>query len=62
MTKRYVFSGMYCENCRYGLEDDDDEDDDETLSVYEAADIWVSHGKDEDYTFGYSEEELEDAL
>lgn len=53
---------MYCENCRYGLEDDDDEDDDETLSVYEAADIWVSHGKDEDYTFGYSEEELEDAL
>ena len=62
LTKRYVFSGMYCENCRYGLEDDDDEDDDETLSVYEAADIWVSHGKDEDYTFGYSEEELEDAL
>ena len=62
MTKKYVYSGMYCENCRYGLEDDDDEADDEALSVYEAADIWVSHGKDEDYTFGYSEEELEDAL
>ena len=24
--------------------------------------IWASHGKDEDYTFGYTEEELEDAL
>lgn len=52
---------MYCENCRYGL-DDDDEDDSESLSVYEAAEIWASHGKDEDYMFGYSEEELEDAL
>ena len=26
LTKRYVFSGMYCENCRYGLEDDDEDD------------------------------------
>ena len=52
---------MYCENCRYGLDDDDD-DDSESLSVYEAAEIWASHGKDEDYMFGYSEEELEDAL
>lgn len=34
----------------------------ERLSVDEAALIWASHGKDEDYTFGYSEEELEDAL
>ncbi len=44
--------------------DDIDEfyDDDETLSVWDAAEIWASHGKDEDYTFGYSEEELEDAL
>ena len=25
LTKKYVYSGMYCENCRYGLEDDDDE-------------------------------------
>jgi hypothetical protein len=24
--------------------------------------IWLSHGKDEDYTFGYSEDELEEAL
>ena len=37
-------------------------DSGEALSVYDAALIWASHGKDEDYTFGYSEEELEDAL
>ena len=55
---------MYCENCRYGLEDDDEDDyeSDESLSVYDAALIWQSNGKDEDYTFGYSEDELEDAL
>lgn len=63
LTKKYVFSGMYCENCHYGLDDDDDNDDEnESISVYDAALIWVSHGKDEDYMFGYSEEELEDAL
>lgn len=37
-------------------------EDDERLNVYDAADIWVSNGKDEDYTFGYTESELEDAL
>ena len=31
-------------------------------TVYDAALIWASNGKDEDYTFGYSEDELEDAL
>ena len=44
---------------------DDDEDDansEESISVYDAALIWKSHGKDEDYTFGYTEDELEDAL
>ena len=41
---------------------DDEDDDNETLSVYDAALIWASNGKDEDYTFGYSEEELENAL
>jgi len=40
----------------------EDEEDDERLSVYDAALIWASNGKDEDYMFGYSEEELEDAL
>ena len=41
---------------------DENEDDDERLSVDDAALIWMSNGKDEDYTFGYTEEELEDAL
>lgn len=36
--------------------------DDESLSVYDAAQIWASNGMDEDYTFGYSEGELRDAL
>lgn len=34
-------------------------DDSESLSVSDAADIWKSSGKDGDYTFGYSVEELE---
>ena len=38
------------------------DEDSEKLSVYDAALIWLSNGKDEDYTFGYSEDELEDAL
>ena len=37
-------------------------DDAQAISVDEAALIWASNGKDEDYTFGYSEDELEDAL
>ena len=41
---------------------DIDDDDSERLSVYDAALIWLSNGKDEDYTFGFTEEELEDAL
>ena len=62
LTKRYVFSEMYCENCRYGLDYDDDNDDSEIISVQDAAYIWASNGKDEDYMFGYSEDELENAL
>lgn len=61
LTKRYVFSEMYCDNCRYGL-DDKNLEDKESLSVYDAALIWQSNGKDENYTFGYSDDELEDAL
>ncbi|HIU13620.1 MAG TPA: hypothetical protein IAD15_06070 [Candidatus Fimiplasma intestinipullorum] len=47
-----------------GDEDFDNEEfnDEESLSVYDAALIWASNGKDEDYMFGYSEDELEDAL
>lgn len=51
----------YCSFCG-GFGSGDDDDDEDSLSVYEAADIWASHGKDEDYMFGYSEEELEEAL
>ena len=43
-------------------ENEEYEEFDEPLSVYEAAEIWASHGKDKDYMFGYTEEELEDAL
>ena len=43
-------------------DEDEYDDDSETLSVYDTALIWASNGKDEDYTFGYTEEELEDAL
>jgi len=32
--------------------------EDQSLSVYDAADIWLSRGQDEDYMFGYSEDEL----
>lgn len=42
--------------------DDDDEDDGEGLSVDDAALIWGSSGMDEDYTFGYGEDELRDKL
>lgn len=48
----------HCDYCS-GSSDFDDE---ESLSVYDAALIWASNGKDEDYTFGYSEDELEEAL
>ena len=73
----YSFDEWECEDCGciakddgYGnlcyTEDsddyDEDDDDSERLSVDEAAEIWASHGKDEDYMFGYTEEELEDAL
>lgn len=50
----------YCKWC--AADDYDSDDDGEELSVYDAALIWASNGKDEDYSFGYSEEELEDVL
>lgn len=36
----------------------DEPSSDDSLSVYDAADIWLSNGQDEDYTFGYTEDEL----
>lgn len=65
LVKKFIYSEMYCGECHYGLDDDDDDDGDgesEVLTVYEAAQIWASHGKDEDYMFEYSREELEAAL
>ena len=52
-----------CPDCGAALELDDDGDwicpnCSESLSVWDAADIWGSNGEDEDYTFGYDEEEL----
>lgn len=55
----------WCKDCRAGREPwmgDDDDYDDERLSVWDAALIWMSNGMDEDYMFGYSEEELRNAL
>ena len=39
-----------------------DWEDDESLCFWDAADIWMSSGYDEDYMFGYTEEELRKAL
>lgn len=60
--------GILCADCAAEkllaeLEDEYDEADEHGgLSVHDAALIWLSHGKDEDYMFGYTEDELEDAL
>lgn len=62
LEKKFNYSELYCLNCRYGLDDDDDDDAGEALDVHDAAQIWASKGKDEDYMFGYSWEELEAAL
>lgn len=42
--------------------DDDDEDEENSLSLGDAALIYASKCYDEDYTFGYTVEELEDWL
>lgn len=41
---------------------DNDDDYEERINVYDAAEIWRDSGKDEDNMFGYSEDELNDAL
>ena len=57
---------IICPNCGCWDEVSDEEMEDfdgpESISVYDAALAWASHGKDEDYMFGYTEEELEAAL
>lgn len=34
----------------------------ENISINDARDIWLSNGKDDDYSFGYSEYELENGV
>ena len=57
---------LLCPNRGYSEDISDEKMEDydttENIGVEDAALIWASNGKDEDYTFGYSEEELEDAL
>ena len=63
---KYIEDGDWeCPKCGRVIcfgEPDEDDDDGESLSVYDAALIWASNGKDDDYTFGYDEDELERAL
>lgn len=40
----------------------DDEDDSESMDTDDAAYAWMSRGKDEDYMFGYSKDELEGSV
>jgi len=59
--------GILCADCAASkllseFDDEEDDDDHEGYSVYDAALAWLSHGRDEDYMFGYSEDELESAL
>lgn len=61
---RYCGNGNYeCDVCGETYHDDDfGIIDDGGLNAWDAAEIWLSNGKDEDYMFGYSEEELLNAL
>ena len=60
----YIGRGKWkCPDCGevlYEGYDEEGESTEESLSVDEAALIWGSRGRDEDDTFGYLEDELED--
>lgn len=62
----YIGGGEWeCPECGdelYTGYDEDGESTEECISLDEAAQIWASHGCDEDYTFGYPERRLEEAL
>lgn len=47
--------------CMLGYNHFDDGASPEALSVEDAADIWLSSGMDEDYTFGYDDPEMKRA-
>ena len=51
-----------CGEVLYEGYDEDGESTAESISIEDAALIWASHGKDDDYTCGYRVEDLEDAL
>lgn len=43
---------------QFDPDEDEDDEEGEPLDVYQAADIWRSHGEDGDYMFGYDEDAL----
>jgi hypothetical protein len=44
------------------LDNEQPEDQGERLSITDAAVIWLHNGQDEDYRFGYTEDELREAV
>lgn len=62
----YIGGGEWeCPKCgatSYEGYDEDGESTEECIDIHDAALIWASHGKDEAYRCGYSEEALEEAL
>lgn len=56
--KHYRTDDGEVEECRCMIGEDHGDEETQSLSVYDAADIWLSNGMDEDYSFGYSEGEL----
>lgn len=63
----YIGDGDWkCPKCGkiipFGEPDEDDDDNGEALNVWDAANIYLSYGFDEDYRFGYTHEELIKAL
>ncbi|AWK52508.1 hypothetical protein DIC82_16550 [Clostridium beijerinckii] len=63
----YIGDGDWkCTTCgsviAFGKPDEGDDNNGEALSLWDAADIYLSRGFDEDYRFGYTHEELMKAL
>lgn len=59
----YIGDGDWkCPTCGRVITFGEDDDSGEALSVWDAADIYLSRGFDEDYRFGYTHEELMKAL
>lgn len=58
-----VWDGVWFETDEYTRDSAEaDEYDGDGMSVYDATLIWASNGKDEDYMYGYTEDELERAI